>query len=77
MLRVLVNNSFGKGILMSIHNIIFHGVMRKILDAQNEKLALQPYIAPDKRGYPHNISFILPQKYVLWVPIRSASPRRF
>ena len=65
MLRVLVKNSFGEGILMSIHNIIFHGVMRKILDEQNEKLALQPYIAPDKRGYLHNISFISPQKCVV------------
>ena len=30
------------------------------------------YIATDKRGYPHNIFLISPQKHMLWVFIRSA-----
>ena len=34
-------------------------------------------IATDKRGYPHNIFLISPQKHMLWVLIRSASTRRF
>ena len=34
-------------------------------------------IATDKRGYPHNIFLISRQKHMLWVLIRSASPRRF
>ena len=33
--------------------------------------------ATDKRGYPHNIFLISPQKHMLWVLIRSASARRF
>ena len=28
---------------------------------------LTPYIALDKRGYPHNIFLIFPQKHMLWV----------
>ena len=34
-------------------------------------------IATDKRGYPHNIFLISPQKHMLWVLVRSASARRF
>ena len=34
-------------------------------------------IATDKRGYPHNIFLISPQKHMLWVLIRSTSPKRF
>ena len=34
-------------------------------------------IATDKRGYPHIIFLISRQKHMLWVLIRSASPRRF
>ena len=34
-------------------------------------------IATDKRGYPHDIFLISPWKHMLWVLIRSASPRRF
>ena len=36
-------------------------------------------VTPDKRGYPGNthIFLISPQKCMLWLPIRSASERRF
>ena len=34
-------------------------------------------IATDKRGYPHDIFLISPQKHMLWVLIRSASLRHF
>ena len=33
-------------------------------------------IATDKRGYPHNIFLISWRKHMLWVLIRSASPRK-
>ena len=29
------------------------------------------FIAPDKKGYPHNIFLISPPKHMLWVLIRS------
>ena len=35
------------------------------------------YIGVDRRGYQVNIFLISPQKHMLWVLIRSASPRRF
>ena len=35
------------------------------------------HIPPDKFGYPHIIFLVSPQKNMLWVLIRSASPRRF
>ena len=34
------------------------------------------YIAPDKRGYPHNIFLFSPWKQMLWVLIRSVSVRQ-
>ena len=35
------------------------------------------FIGWDKWGYPVNIFLISPYKHMLWVLIRSASPRRF
>ena len=35
------------------------------------------FIGLDKSGYPVNIFLISPRKHVLWVLIRSASPRCF
>ena len=35
------------------------------------------HVATGKRGYPHNIFLISPRKHMLWVLIRSASPRHF
>ena len=48
---------------------------------QDSHLPFSPFgfiifnIATDKRGYPHNIFLISPRKHMLWVLIRSASPR--
>ena len=40
-------------------------------------MVMSIFIATDKRGYPHNIFLISRRIHMLWVLIRSASPRRF
>ena len=52
------------------HLIIF--VFKHVYDETVNKS-----IATDNRGYPHNIFLISLQKHMLWVLIRSASPRHF
>ena len=48
-----------------------------ITDHHTVQLIASTIIATDKRGYPHNIFLTSPRKHMLWVLIRSASPRRF
>ena len=61
---------------MSTHNIRFHQEIRKILYGYPLLSgAVTKNIAPDERGYLHNIFLISPQKRMLWVLIRSALMR--
>ena len=70
--------------LIVLHILNYHwGCIYKTNDqkfyGENEPVCLYSIvsIATDKRGYPHNIFLISQRKHMLWVLIRSASPRRF
>ena len=75
-------NHLAEVIPMSIHNICVYGYVRKY---QTTVLSTSPgkgvfawhFRTTDKRGYPHNIFLISQRIHMLWVLIRSASPRCF
>ena len=76
---------------MSTHNICFMKNWRKLSQNYHQMLLLNNFseyvrilskydilhIGLDKGGYPVNIFLISPRKHMLWVLIRSTSPRRF
>ena len=63
------------------HTILSSAVFSHMASRVNRTVCcffcLGAHIATDKRGYPHTIFLISRQKHMLWVLIRSASPRRF